>query len=756
MKKALSFFMVLSMLLGITALVPFSASSEEAEAAAPASGRVYYENDFDDLNSSLSSDELIKAIGWGEAAGADQTVSVTADGQLRIVSKYTKEPGSKSWADAHTYPVAKDENIRTSATVIEYDMTYQRNTADTYGQSGVQGASFRGGTVRSEVDGAAHDMYWYTNIRSSGVIDNYFRDDTVGGSGGWNNELYSTLGASAYATPTAVTYEHNDGQFDTPNEGESIYGQRIHVKITIDRYDGISVFMNGVLVSTLRSSGISKWNNNYADRLLSDEILLYVKPGMDVLLDNLKIYEYVPELVISEVMVAAAAYEGANHEWIEVYNNTTSPINVYDYCLVRDTQPWVAAQGLGSNGKDFAYLYPGSHTYSYYAGPNDASYVYQATHTNPAYEEGVLQPGESAMLLIPTNSIGYGTAGNPATLDTFRSYIQNKLGYDGDVRVFIAYSDYNFSLNNTNIVLYATAKVTNAGSDYAENYKPVCAAEGDWNTNYAHFVNYVLACHDPSKTVISMFGMDFPCVPAHAVDSSVEFSCYDEEGNVTRRGNMRYGVQDARGERKATNSAGTIPEDCRRAFKITTVGMNGALGVQLARLATDFTPADGAPVQNYRFVGWADENGAPVTVIPNVMESHTIYAVYESLLPEFTGYQTTSAKDGVWGIRFVSVLNHIECAAIGYRLEFSYNGADYEKDIRCQYVYTSITQTVDGAQDAVTAEELGGAYIFALHITDIPADAGELTFRVTPYIVAADGTVTYGQTSEPFVPAPQA
>ena len=752
MKKAISAILVLCMLLGLLALVPVSAADGNTaeQSSTKTSGRVYFENDFDSLKGK-SSKEILEALGWG-SGNAYQTLSVTDDGQLRIVSKYTKSEGSKTWADAYNYKVAQDDRIRTSTTVIEYDMTYQRNTEDTYGQSAVQGASFCGANVKATVDGVEANRYWYTNIRSSGGIDNYFRDGNA-----WNLSLYSTQGASSYTTPYDLEYEHNDGAFDTPNTAKCIYGQRIHVRITLDKYDGISVYMNGKLVSTLRGGQMSNWVNKYAEAMLSDTILLYVKPGMDVLFDNMKIYEYVPELVISEVMVAAGVSNGGNHEWIEVTNNASYPINVYDFCMIRDTEPGIGKNTLGSAGKDFGFMYPGEHTFTYYKGQNDSSYVYQATLTNPAYEEGVLQPGEVAMLLVPTNAIGWGTAGNSATLDTFRAYIKNKLGYGGDVKAFFCYNDYNFTLNNFNIVMYATARVTNTGADNAENYTPVCAAAGDWNNSYGLYESYVMAAHDASKTVINMNGQDFPCYKAGQVDCSVEFSCYDENGNVTRRGNACYGVNDKRGDAGLTNSAGSVPVDCRRTIDVTTIDRNGKKSVQLARLATDFVPAAGENIGNFRFAGWKDANGEPVESVPNVLGGFTLTAVYERFQPEYYGYQTTAlSEQGTYSVRFVSVMDHLDYESIGYKIEVTAGEKTAVREIRCKYVYTSILQKIDGNEESVTAEELGGKYIFALHIENIPASAGDVRYVVTPFTVSGTGELVYGEAVTLTIPAPVA
>ena len=57
-----------------------------------------------------------------------------------------------------------------------------------------------------------------------------------------------------------------------------------------------------------------------------------------------------------------------------------------------------------------------------------------------------------------------------------------------------------------------------------------------------------------------------------------------------------------------------------------------------------------------------------------------------------------------------------------------------------KYVYTTVTATGNGGEQLeYTAESLGGSYIFAHTITDIPTE-GELTMTVKPYAIDTDGT----------------
>ncbi len=741
-----SLLLMFSVVLGCIGLLGVGAVAvpESVTASGSPKGTVYYENDFDGLTENMSSEEILDELGW---TGSNQYQTFSAqDGKLRIISRYTTANGSKKWADSARVNIVKNPAIKTGTTVIEYDMTYQRNVEDTYGQSDVQGVSPCGGdNTVTLADGTVHKYYWYTNIRSNGTIDDYFRDDNrTAGTGQWvwynggNNSL-----TAANVTTSKITYEHNDGQFDTPTESDCIYGQNIHIKVVLDHNDGIAVWMNGVLMTALYGSKIESWKN-MADNILSDTIQLFIKPGMDVLLDNFSVYEYNPGLAISEVMALQNnAKEDEKYEWIEVCNTSSSPLNVYDYCVVRDTKfNGGAAADLGSAGRDFGFLYPGTHTFTDYRGRNDQSYVYQATFENPAYEEGILQPGETAMLLIPTNAIGWGTAGNKATLDSFRKYIQNELKYSGDIKAFVCYNDYNFTLNNGGLILYGTAKVTNVGSDYAESYEPSCALKGQWNNNLSLYESYV--CVNFNAANVTYNGTTYPTCKNSVANTSVEFCNYDaNDGTVTRMGTRVYSTTDTRPENKLQQSAGFVPEACSKPVLVTCLGLKDEVSTQIARFGYVFNPKDATGDSRYVFEYWTDEEGNRFEGGVKLNAPMTLKAVFTDMLPRLSAYQTTDVTDGTYDIRFVSLMDHINCEKIGYKLEVTYGGKTVEKQIQCNYVYTSIL--ADG--QPVSAETLGAKYIFALHLNGVPASGGNVSYRVTPYIVM-DGEIRYAETSE--------
>lgn len=103
----------------------------------------------------------------------------------------------------------------------------------------------------------------------------------------------------------------------------------------------------------------------------------------------------------------------------------------------------------------------------------------------------------------------------------------------------------------------------------------------------------------------------------------------------------------------------------------------------------------------------------------------------------FYGTQVTAVNgQGKYSVRFVGILHSTDYSAVGLLIRTAsqtYGGC-------CEKVYTSIL----GDFDRYTAEALGGNYLFAWTIQNIPADAGAVTFTVTPFLAVGD-TVWYGQ-----------
>ena len=110
----------------------------------------------------------------------------------------------------------------------------------------------------------------------------------------------------------------------------------------------------------------------------------------------------------------------------------------------------------------------------------------------------------------------------------------------------------------------------------------------------------------------------------------------------------------------------------------------------------------------------------------------------------YIGAQETAVDNGTYNVRFV--------ASLGNQFEYT----DYENvglkitcgnktwDTPCRYVYDSVTGGENvGNLETYSASTYGAKYLMAYTIKGIPADAGELTFTVTPYFETEAGTA-YG------------
>lgn len=90
-----------------------------------------------------------------------------------------------------------------------------------------------------------------------------------------------------------------------------------------------------------------------------------------------------------------------------------------------------------------------------------------------------------------------------------------------------------------------------------------------------------------------------------------------------------------------------------------------------------------------------------------------------------------------YSVRFVGVVDKLEYDEIGFKITGS-NGEDYS--FACKTVYSSI----QGDGEDVSAAELGGNYIFAATVYNIPVGYdGAITFTVQPYTRVGE-TRTYG------------
>ncbi|MBQ8817122.1 MAG: hypothetical protein IJZ83_00945 [Clostridia bacterium] len=119
----------------------------------------------------------------------------------------------------------------------------------------------------------------------------------------------------------------------------------------------------------------------------------------------------------------------------------------------------------------------------------------------------------------------------------------------------------------------------------------------------------------------------------------------------------------------------------------------------------------------------------------NFNEVKKCYAVYVGVQNTTVNTNTTDdIPDNTYSVRFVGVVNSLAYDEVGFKITCG----ERNFDTACKYVYTSIA----GDGDDYTAAALGGNYIFAVAIKNIPTE-GEVTFTVKPYFVV-DNQTYYG------------
>ncbi len=152
----------------------------------------------------------------------------------------------------------------------------------------------------------------------------------------------------------------------------------------------------------------------------------------------------------------------------------------------------------------------------------------------------------------------------------------------------------------------------------------------------------------------------------------------------------------------------------------------------------------------YACLGFAHYNSATTATFSNVK-------IYKGLLSEtehvekvgFTsikGIQTLLIPvDGKTSVRLIGALDSTEFSKVGCLITAVYKSADgairqstVVVDKWVTVVYDSVSENVGGK---VTAKDLGASYLYAITVTDVPADENvQVDFIVTPYTVGIGET----------------
>lgn len=114
---------------------------------------------------------------------------------------------------------------------------------------------------------------------------------------------------------------------------------------------------------------------------------------------------------------------------------------------------------------------------------------------------------------------------------------------------------------------------------------------------------------------------------------------------------------------------------------------------------------------------------------------------------DLCGYQTSAEVDGKYNLRMVATISgdYTKCQNVGFEAAVTYtsNGSPVEKTATkyCTNLYTAVKATDKAGTETtdITAETLGGDYIFVLVCKNLPADATNVEFTITTFYTDAKG-----------------
>lgn len=112
--------------------------------------------------------------------------------------------------------------------------------------------------------------------------------------------------------------------------------------------------------------------------------------------------------------------------------------------------------------------------------------------------------------------------------------------------------------------------------------------------------------------------------------------------------------------------------------------------------------------------------------------------------PKLSGVQESKIANGEFDIRLVATINSASYSSVGFKITL--NDSTEVNRLSCRTIFTKLLANDDGNMISYTADELGGAYIYALNVTGLSASE-TYTLHVTPYAIDLDGETVYDGTS---------
>lgn len=735
MKKVLSILLSVMMVAGLfVALIPTATAAVSDTGVQPAITdnmlTTIYEEDFENsdyyeetsdpdtgdpvLTPKYSNADLVAALGWSGSVGSSTLTLVEDDNGNHSVL-------FNSVAD-WVLNMVDDARLAGGNFVIEYTQKMVDNTA-----GDGQGLGFRQGYKST-------DAGWNYLLKERGQFDLHCHYDYSTAANATN--VGNTQNDIASGT---VTYTNSAGK-EITRTGGSIMNQSLNFKLVIDANRGIYVYNDSTLVMATTIAAIGNWSSD-AHTLPS---LLQIRciSGVDVEVDNIKVsvYDGLPYTCMTKTgsdsfvvsAVSTNAYpttDNIRFEYFELYNASTETLNVYDYAFTMNQTTaiypnisastiFTVAPGAGNS------VTKGSYTYEF---------------DNPDYEDGQIQPGETAIIFNPSdwwNGLNVG-----AGAEEFKTLcLIGKMGMTED------------EVSQLKIFNGASAKADGSGALYAMNNSGVCTigvtkmVDGEPQISASTYI--------AESTLVD----SFVCDVKQSTYNFYGFGYYHSNGGVTAGAANNYNFWDANGnyipggQITSSNAAGTtpgfIPEANRRPFTVTYKADGETFKTELGRLATDYTLTTSVPTKaGYTFAGWADAEGNVVTSVAaaDMMSDKTFTATWiKNNEVQWVGFQAAIAEGDRYDLRLVgSVLTLDDVKNIAFSI--SVNGTE-EKLVYLKYVYKSITTDFGEA----TFEVPNDGYVVVLEINNCRVDADIVVKAVTIYEDSTTATGAAANVEYPY------
>jgi len=118
--------------------------------------------------------------------------------------------------------------------------------------------------------------------------------------------------------------------------------------------------------------------------------------------------------------------------------------------------------------------------------------------------------------------------------------------------------------------------------------------------------------------------------------------------------------------------------------------------------------------------------------------------MFQITTPTLRGIQTSGVVDNMQSVRLVAVINKTlrNFTKVGFDIQCSYNGQTAEKSTQSTtQVYTMLNNEFGTNAKQITADSMGGAYLYTAVIQKIPTSRATVVLKVTPW--TTDGTTTW-------------